>query len=72
MKLVNINTITKLLGLIFLIFSCTSDLDFDQIDDLKLKPVLVANLIYFDIPANAFTKNGIEQIFINRYDDFNN
>ncbi|MFD2938694.1 hypothetical protein [Flavobacterium notoginsengisoli] len=42
----------------FLFFSCSSELDFDQIKDLKLEPVVVANLAYFDIPANQLIDDG--------------
>lgn len=38
--------------------SCSSDLDFDQVKDLKLEPVVVANLAYFDIPANQLIDDG--------------
>ncbi|WP_456314195.1 hypothetical protein [Pseudomonas shirazensis] len=48
----------KILGVAILFVSCSSDLDFDQIDDLKLEPVYVANLAYFDVPANEFEDNG--------------
>jgi hypothetical protein len=41
--------------------SCSSDLDFNQVNDLKLEPVLVANLATFDIPANQFVTDGVEQ-----------
>jgi hypothetical protein len=41
--------------------SCSSDLDFDQVNDLKLEPVVVANLATFDVPANEFVIGGIEQ-----------
>lgn len=41
--------------------SCSSDLDFNQVNDLKLEPVIIANLASFDIPANEFVTNGIEQ-----------
>jgi len=51
----------QVLVLALLSFSCSSDLDFDQVDDLKLEPVIVTNLVYFDIPANAFVNNGTEQ-----------
>lgn len=47
----------KIIYTIFFIassFSCSSDLDFDQVNDLKLEPVLVGNLSYFDIPAKDF------------------
>jgi hypothetical protein len=50
---------TILLSALF--FSCSSDLDFDQTKDLKLEPVFVANLAYFDVPANKFVDNGTEQ-----------
>lgn len=52
---------TVFLVFIFLSFSCSSDLDFNQIDDLKLEPVVVANLTYFNIPAKDFVDNGNEQ-----------
>lgn len=71
MKLSSINNIPKLLGLAFLSFSCSSDLDFNQVDDLKLEPVFVANLTYFDVPANAFVDNGNEQSVVFDAQDFN-
>ncbi|AWK04955.1 hypothetical protein HYN56_12240 [Flavobacterium crocinum] len=46
----------------FLFFSCSSELDFDQIKDLKLEPVVVANLAYFDIPANQLIDDGSTNI----------
>jgi len=51
-----------ILSLLFL--SCSSDLDFDQANDLKLEPILVANLASFDIPANQFVIGGVEQPFV--------
>lgn len=51
-----------ILSLLF--FSCSSDLDFDQANDLELKPVVVANLASFDIPANQFVIGGVEQPFV--------
>ena len=48
-----------ILSLFFL--SCSSDLDFDQVNDLKLEPVVVANLATFDILANQFVIGGVEQ-----------
>ena len=50
--------IYKFLGLAFLLFSCASDLDIDQVDDLKLEPVYVTNLAFFDVPANKFADDG--------------
>lgn len=71
MKLSSLNNIPKLLLLVFLSFSCSSDLDFNQVDDLKLEPVFVANLTYFDVPANAFVDNGNEQSVVFDAQDFN-
>jgi hypothetical protein len=54
----------KFLGIFILsifFLSCSSDLDFDQVYDVKLEPVMVANLATFDVPANAFVTDGIEQ-----------
>lgn len=38
-------------------FSCTSDLNFDQVNDLKLTPVYEANFSYFDVPAKSFVSD---------------
>jgi len=57
-----INSILKIFALAILFFSCSSDLDFDQVNDLKLEPVYVANLAYFDIPANKLVADGGTQI----------
>ncbi|TDE04132.1 hypothetical protein [Flavobacterium hiemivividum] len=54
----------KTIGLLLvtmLFFSCSSDLDFNQANDFKLEPVFIANLTSFDIPANQFIENGVEQ-----------
>lgn len=62
-----------LLGIVS--FSCSSDLDFNQTKNLRLEPTYIANLVYFDIPANEFVTNGIENSqFIDRstVDVFNN
>ena len=49
-----------LLGFFVLLLtvSCSSDLDFDQVNDLQLQPVVVANLSSFDVAANQFVNNG--------------
>ncbi|MFH6950761.1 hypothetical protein ACHRV6_19855 [Flavobacterium sp. FlaQc-51] len=62
MKVNFINRIFKILLLSSLFFSCSSDLDFDQTKDLKLEPVFVANLAYFNVPATQFTNSGGGQI----------
>jgi hypothetical protein len=43
------------------VLSCSSDLDFNQGNNLALEPVIVANLAAFDIPAHQFVSGGIEQ-----------
>lgn len=42
-------------------FSCSSNLDFKQVSDLKLEPVVIANLASFDVAAKEFVVNGMEQ-----------
>lgn len=53
--------ILSALLLILLSFSCASDLDYEQVNTIKLEPVVVSNLAYFDVPANQFVTDGIEQ-----------
>ncbi|TDD77553.1 hypothetical protein [Flavobacterium caseinilyticum] len=56
--------IKKILGsalLLLIAFSCTSDLDYDQLENIKLEPVYVGNLAYFDVLANEFVTSGVEQ-----------
>lgn len=62
MKLNCINSIVRVFAVTILFLSCSSDLDFDQVHDLKLEPVYVANLAYFDIPANELIADGGTQI----------
>ena len=64
MKLRAFNRVLGILILIVFSFSCASDLDYNQVNDLKLEPVFVANLAYFDVPANQFVTNGVEQSVI--------
>jgi hypothetical protein len=52
-------------------YSCSSDLDFNQVNDLKAEPVIVANLSYFDIPASDFVDNGMDQYLSFDAQDFN-
>jgi len=54
--------VIKIVILSLLFSSCSSDLDFGQIDDLKLEPAFVANLAYFDIPANKLIDDGGNQV----------
>jgi hypothetical protein len=55
----------KILGFVLVIlfsFSCSSNLDFNQINDFKSEPVYIANLTYFDILAKQFIENGTKNI----------
>lgn len=55
------------LGLSLLIMasiSCTSELDLDQVNDLRLQPVIVGNLTYFEIKANEYSTNGSGQMLV--------
>lgn len=64
MKRVSFNRILLLLIISFFSFSCSSDLDFNQANNLKLEPIFVSNLAYFEIPANGFVTNGVERNII--------
>lgn len=55
--------ISSLLFCTFLLFSCSSDLNFDQVNDFKIEPVFVANLAYFDIPANRLIDDGGTNVY---------
>lgn len=43
------------------LFSCSSDLDFEQVNDFNMQPVVTTNLAYFKLDAPEFVINGIEQ-----------
>jgi hypothetical protein len=49
-----------ILALMLLSFSCSSDLDFNQVDELNIKPVFTTNLAYLDLKASQFVVNGVE------------
>lgn len=51
----NMKKILAIIILVALFFSCSSDLDFNQVNDLKREPILVTNLGAFDAPAQLFT-----------------
>lgn len=61
MKSLTLNRICGLLLLLLISFSCASDLDYDQVNDLKIEPVFIGNLAYFDVSANKFIIGGAEQ-----------
>jgi hypothetical protein len=65
--------ITVLTGLLFL-NTCTKDVDFNQIDDLEINPIVESSIIYFNAPASQFYNNGeitVTQDFV-LVDIFNN
>ncbi|MBW4361299.1 hypothetical protein [Flavobacterium taihuense] len=43
------------------LFSCSSDLDFEQVNDFNSQPVFTTNLAYFEVKALDFVVNGTEQ-----------
>ena len=45
----------------YCLFSCSSDLDFNQVNDLSVQPVFTTNLAYFEVKAPDFVVNGTEQ-----------
>ncbi|MCV9928305.1 hypothetical protein OIU83_11600 [Flavobacterium sp. LS1R49] len=70
MKLYYNNMFFRLIIVALLFCSCASDLDFNLTKDLKLEPVFVANLTYFDIKANTFIDNGREHDVVFDVQDF--
>ena len=64
MKLLGFNRILGILILTLFSVACSSDLDFNQANDLNLEPIFSSNLAYFDVPANQFVPNGVEQPII--------
>lgn len=53
-----------LLILFFAGVSCTSDVDFNQINDLELTPIVESSLVFLDEPANQFLDNGVEIVVV--------
>lgn len=50
-------TIKVLAGLLFL-NSCTKEIDFNQVDELVLNPIVESSIFYFNAPASQFYNNG--------------
>ena len=61
MKLPMLHKVLAIAVLLLFSFSCASDLDFDQANDLKLEPIVVANLAYFNVEAKDFVSSGLGQ-----------
>jgi hypothetical protein len=70
MKYDRIFAFIGIFSLIFFSSSCSSDLDFNQINDAKLEPTYIANLSYFDIQAREFVVDGVERDFAFDAQDF--
>ena len=45
-------------------FSCASDLDFEQVNTIKLEPVVVTSLAFFDVKETQFVVNGADRNII--------
>lgn len=61
MKYYRIFVFCAFLSSLFLVSSCSSELDFNQVNDAKLEPVFIANLSYFDVQPKDFFVSGQEQ-----------
>ncbi|MCM0666140.1 hypothetical protein [Flavobacterium tyrosinilyticum] len=59
----SLSKISSILFSVFLLFSCSSDLNFDQVNDFKIEPVFVANLAYFNIQANRLIDDGGTNVY---------
>ena len=40
--------------------SCVKDVDFDQVDDIMLTPVLTSSVVFAEVEASRFSENGTE------------
>ncbi|RED50045.1 hypothetical protein [Seonamhaeicola aphaedonensis] len=49
-----------LLTVNFVFLSCTKDIDFNQVNDFEVSPVIESSLIFLDEPANQFLEDGVE------------
>lgn len=49
---------------LLLTLSCAEAIDFDQVDELRLSPVIESSLIFLNEPANQFQINGVDIEFI--------
>ncbi|WP_264563407.1 hypothetical protein [Flavobacterium sp. N3904] len=55
------NRILGIVSVAVFCFSCTNDVDFNQVDEFNAQPVYTTNLAYFDLIASDFIVNGTEQ-----------
>jgi hypothetical protein len=67
----------KIIGVVVVVFSafsCSSDLDFNQVNDFNIQPAFTTNLAYFNPKASDFIIIGSEQSsfsFLSNVDIFN-
>ncbi|WP_281228280.1 hypothetical protein [Flavobacterium aquiphilum] len=55
------NRIILLTLLVLSSFSCSSDLDYNQVNDFNIQPVFTTNLAYLEAKAPDFVENNVEQ-----------
>lgn len=67
MKFTFLNKYILLTAFMCCFFSCSSDLDFDQVEDFKIEPVVTTNLAYSKGEASNFISNGSESPLVNYY-----
>lgn len=48
------STIQLLVFLALTLISCVKNVDFDQVDDIELTPIVKASLVYFDVTVSDF------------------
>ena len=58
MKPIFFNKIFLIIALVFCTFSCTSDLDFDQVNDFAAHPSFTTNLAYLEVKAASLAPLG--------------
>lgn len=60
MKKVNFNVLLLSVLLSTFFMTCTKDIDFNQVDDFEVSPVIESSLIFLDEPTNQFLEDGVE------------
>ncbi|PKB17665.1 hypothetical protein [Flavobacterium sp. 5] len=63
MKFTFLKNIILIATIGYYFFSCSSDLDFDQVNDFNTQPVATTNLAYIKNDASDFVSNGTETPF---------
>jgi hypothetical protein len=63
MKFTFFKRILLIISIFWLFFSCSSDLDFQQVDEFNIQPTVTTNLAYINLEASNFITNGAETPF---------